>query len=79
MKAGTHTFVGACFHLELLILWRFLCLLLLDGCRKFPGAGDNFFISALTHEADVEFYGLSGGFQTDMLVVAVDGRTFLSA
>ena len=32
--------------------------------------GDIFFVSALTHEADVEFYGLGDGFQTDALVVA---------
>ena len=37
--------------------------------------GDIFFVSALTHQADVEFYGLGGGFQADALVVAMDGGT----
>ena len=36
--------------------------------------GDIFFVSALTHEADVEFYGLGDGFQTNTLVVAMDGE-----
>ena len=35
--------------------------------------GVRFIISAHPHEADIEFYGTVGGFQSDAFVVSVDG------